>query len=407
MYNFSRNRKIHMENKKHEPITRELITYLNEDPELRELLDMSIAKGSIINPDEDTNPIRKAEDYFDLIDRCVKGLPWTFTPSKKYSSLYMRIDQSMGIMYYVLEQPLDKLKGRGYYHPSLIHHEPISSWFHRLVKQIGNFLDEEGSWSKEYYELALKEEDFHLKEDLYEDPKNWHCFNDFFSRKLKDPSRRPIAFKEDDHVIVSPADAIVQGLWRIDENGRIIEKKEDHQKGLSIKTGTLCDVSVFLGSEGYGRLFAGGTLTHTFLDINEYHRFHFPLSGKILDMKVIPYGAVPGGVITWDEEHRRYKEFFSEVFGWQSLETRGILLMEDVYGHRVAVCPLGMCQVASVNFEKDVCIGKDVKKGDPMGCFRYGGSDIVMIFEKDAGFTLSHEKDKKLLTGEEYGRIRD
>ena len=152
--------------------------------------------------------------------------------------------------------------------------------------------------------------------------------------------------------------------------------------------------------------FAGGTLTHTFLDINEYHRYHFPISGKILDVKKIPAVAMPGGVITWDEEHGRYKEFFSEVFGWQSLEARGIILMEDVYGRHVAICPLGMCQVASVNFEKDVVIGKNVKKGDPMGYFLYGGSDIVMIFEKDAGFTLSHEKGKRLNVGEEYGRIR-
>ncbi len=400
-------KKTYAKNKKHEAITDELIAYLNKDPELKELFETSIAKALVINPDEDTNPIREAEDYFDLIDRCVKGLPWTFTPSKKYSSLYMRIDQSMGILYFAIEQPLEKLKDKGYYHPSLIHHEPIRSWFHKLVAEIGTFLDEEASWCREYYELALKEEDFHLKEDLFEDPGNWHCFNDFFSRKLKDPSKRPIAFQEDENVVVSPADAIVQGLWRIDENGRIIERKEDHQKGLSIKTGTLCDVSVFLGSEEYGKLFAGGTLSHTFLDINEYHRYHFPLSGTILDVKKIPAGAMPGGVITWDEEQGRYKEFFSEVFGWQSLETRGIILMKDVYGHHVAVCPLGMCQVASVNFEKDVVAGREVKKGDPMGFFLYGGSDIVMVFEKDAGFTLSHEKGKKLKVGEEYGRIRD
>ncbi len=392
--------------KRHEAITEELVAYLKEDDELKALFETSIAKGKAINPDPDTNPIGSIEDYLDLIDRCVKGLPWTFTPSKKYSSLYMRIDQSMGIMYYVIDQPLDELEGKGYYHPSLIHHEPIRSWFYKLVKQMGSFLDEEASWSKEYYELAKAEEDFHLSEDLYEDPANWRCFNDFFSRRLKDKSLRPIAFKDDAHVIVSPADAYVQGLWQIDENGRIIEKKEDHQKDLSIKTGTLCDVAVFLDDERYGRYFAGGSLTHTFLDINDYHRYHFPVSGKIIEVKKIPAAATPGGVITWDEKQGRYKEFFSEVFGWQSLETRGVVIMEDSFGHHMAICPLGMCQVASVNFEKDVLPGKIVEKGDPMGYFLYGGSDIVMIFEKDAGFALSHEKGTKLLAGEAYGKIR-
>ena len=46
------------------------------------------------------------EDYLDLIDRCVMSMPWTFHPSKRYVSLYDRIDQSMGIMYFILEQPL-------------------------------------------------------------------------------------------------------------------------------------------------------------------------------------------------------------------------------------------------------------------------------------------------------------
>ena len=95
----------------------------------------------------------------------------------------------------------------------------------------------------EYYDNALKDGGFHLDDDTYVDPSNWKSFNDFFARRLKDPSRRPIAEADDETVVVSPADSCPQGLWNIDEEGEIlIEYEEEH--GIPIKTGTLSDVKV-------------------------------------------------------------------------------------------------------------------------------------------------------------------
>ena len=70
-----------------------------------------------------------------------------------------------------------------------------------------------------------------------------------------------------------------------------------------------------------------------------------------------------------------------------------------------AIVPVGMCQVSSVNFEESVQPGASVRKGDLLGMFRFGGSDIVMIFQKKAGFRLTAEPGKHLLTGQEYGRF--
>jgi len=60
----------------------------------------------------------------------------------------------------------------------------------------------------------------------------------------------------------------------------------------------------------------------------------------------------------------------------------------DGHGH-VAVLPVGMSQISSVVFESAVTAGAEVKKGDPLGRFLFGGSDIVMIFEKGAGFEIT------------------
>ena len=390
---------------KHRPITLELIELL-KDEKLKEMMDDSIALARKANPNTDSNPIFQTEDLFSFIDRLDGCMPWLICPSKEYSSLYMRLDQGMGFMYFFFDQPLKQLEDKGYFHNSLIYHEPIAGWFRKLVKQMGLFLDSEASWNEEYYQIALANEEFGLKEDLYEDKENWKSFNDFFVRRFRHPSRRLIGSPNDPAVIVSPADASCQGLWRIDENGIVELKGDESQNGIAIKTGTLRDIAVFLAPSSYKDCFHGGFLTHTFLDINNYHRYHFPVSGAIKEVLRIDGAIAPGGVITWDEERKRYYEYFSELFGWQSLESRGLIIMEMDAGGLLAISPIGMCQVASVNFEEEVKVGCHVKKGDPMGYFKYGGSDIVMIFQKDSDFTLSVKENTFLKVGEEYGKVK-
>ena len=72
--------------------------------------------------------------------------------------------------------------------------------------------------------------------------------------------------------------------------------------------------------------------------------------------------------------------------------------------------PIAMSQVSSVNFEDTVKIGAKVKKGDMMGCFLFGGSDIIMLFQKKAGFKMASKPDKDgryqhINTGEFYGKM--
>ena len=68
--------------------------------------------------------------------------------------------------------------------------------------------------------------------------------------------------------------------------------------------------------------FAGGKFYHAFLNANDYHRYHFPLSGVIREMRVIPGDDALGGTITWEPELQQYVVDCS-VPGWQSIETRG------------------------------------------------------------------------------------
>ncbi len=390
----------------HEEITWDLIRMIDHNEEVKELLETAISQARELNPDTDTNPVIDLESYYSFIDRISLSLPWEISPSQHYDGLYEKIDQGMGCLYFIIDQPLEKLEDKGYYHNSLLYHEPFRSWFIKFLSVSGEFLSSEASWKEEYYKNALENEDFHLKEDLYESPNNWKSFNDFFARRLKDPSKRPIAEAENDSVVTSPADSEPQGIWKIDEFSKVIADYPEEEAGLYIKTGTLKDVSVLLGNSKYKDSFRNGTLTHTFLDINDYHRYHFPVSGTVKEVLIIPQDDAPGGVITWDKEQGRYKEYFSETVGWQSIETRGVVIIETANGGLVAVIPVGMCQVSSVNFEESVKAGAEVKKGDPLGYFLFGGSDIIMLFDEDLEFSMTAKTGSHILMGSEYGTIK-
>ncbi len=390
----------------HKPITKELIALLEENPSLEGLLERAIAKAAAANPNPDTNPSQSLEEYFAFVDRVSAALPWAVNPSGRYSSLYWRIDQGMGCFYFIGDQPLEELEGLGYYHPSLMYHEPFRSWMNRFVSVCGQYLDTADSWNEAYYRNALANPDFHLDDGTYEDPQNWRTFNDFFTRALRAPEERPIAFPEDRSVVASPADATPQGLWQIDENSCVIlSEREREGGGIPVKTTSLSRIPDLLHGSRYAKAFAGGTLTHTFLDINDYHRYHFPVSGTVLERVLVPGASAPGGVIRWYEDEGYYHQSYSELYGWQSIETRGFAVVDmGTYG-LAAIVPVGMCTVASVNFDGSVRPGASVRKGDLLGMFRFGGSDIVMIFQKKAGFRLTAQPGVHLLTGQEYGRF--
>jgi phosphatidylserine decarboxylase len=392
---------------RHFDITWDLIQLLDHDAEVKQMLQQAIVQARQLNPDPSVNPVSDLESYFAFIDRCCRCLPWQICPSDKYDSLYDRIDQSMGCFYFVADQPLRQLEGKGYFHNSLIYHEPFRSWLIRFLSVAGSYLNTVESWNEQYYRNALANPDFHLDDGSYESPDNWKCFNDFFARKLADPSRRPIAAAQDNRIVISPADAQPQGAWKIAEDSRVIAEEPEEQAGLAIKTGTLRDVSVLLSGSEYAGCFAGGTMTHTFLDINDYHRYHFPLSGTVKEVLIIPQDDAPGGVITWDKELQRYHAYFAETFGWQSIETRGVVIVERDEGGLVAIVPVGVCQVASVNFEEGVRVGRHVVKGDPLGFFMFGGSDIVMLFDRTLNFQLTAPVGQRVAMGQPYGRIAD
>ena len=383
---------------KHEAWTQELIDSLDKAPEVRLLLEKAIAIAREQNPDPDTNPAQTLEQYYDYLDWSAKCLPWSILPQPVGRTLYDKIDQGVDYFYYILDVPLDELKDRGLYYPSLQYIEPFKSWYPKYHDGWALFLSSEESWKPEYQETVMADPMFGLQNGWYEDASNWHSFNDFFCRHLSSPDARPIASPDDDSVVATCADSQPQGVWDIDENGNLVQKE-----GVIIKSRQFNSVDDLLGPDSPFRgQFNGGTLTHAFLDVNDYHRYHYPVSGTIRELRKIKAIDAAGGITIWDAEAKRYR-LECDIPGWQMLETRGLVVIETEEYGLVAVLPIGMSQISSINFVDDVKVGDKVTKGQEMGWFLFGGSDIVYLFQNNVSFTL--ETTNHQLQGEKLGKL--
>lgn len=385
----------------HTEATTALMKICDTNAEVKQLLTHAIAQAASINPDRSYNPAQTLEEFYDFVDWNMRQLPWDVmihpAPNDYGRSLYGRTDQGIGYFWFVVDQPLDELRDRGYYYPTVEFVEPFASWLTTYSSSWGAFLDTEESWNDTYYNMVKDDPDWGLDKGWYGQGNLWHTFNEFFSRKLASPDMRPIAEAD----VVSPADSYPKLTWQIDAENQLVFTEGEK---LQIKTAMLSDIGALIGNDSqYKDAFAGGTLTHTFLDVNSYHRFHAPVSGVLRELRRIPGVAAGGGYTLWNNEDKLY--YYQNDLGFQMVETRACAIIETSDYGLVAMLPVGMSQICSVNWLPELQVGQTLQKGDEMGFFKFGGSDIVMIFQKDVEVDILHDGEMTLM-GQPYADLK-
>ncbi len=371
----------------HEKITVELIKLLESKPELKVLLSRSLEKAKSINPDPLTNPAQDLESYYDYIDSASKLIPQQVLDVPAVL-IRDQILQSICYFYFLIDQPLTELEGKELFKNSIQYYEPFSKWLVSFANSWGDFLDTEASWSPDTYRQFYDDPQFGMQLGWYEPAPKWKTFNQFFARFLRDPGERPISFPGDPSIVVSPADSVPQGVWAIDNESRI-----NLGQGLTVKLARYFNIADLLSKDSkYKDSFANGVLTHTFLNVFDYHRYHFAVGGTVKEVGRITKNVALD--VYWDKEKGRYVPIDNE--GWQFSQTRGYVIVDTGKFGLVALIPMGMAQVSSVNFEKNVEVGSRHKKGDRLGYFLFGGSDFVMLFQKQAGFKLMTQQTEDM-----------
>jgi phosphatidylserine decarboxylase len=191
--------------------------------------------------------------------------------------------------------------------------------------------------------------------EFAEEEDSFHSFNDFFVRRLN-PSARPISQADEDAIF--PADGRHMGFQDLSD-----------LEGVFVK-GQSFDLKSLFGSVEAAAPFEQGTLTISRLCPVDYHRFHYPYSGKASAPELINGGLSSVNPIAL----RRDLSIF-----WQN--KRNLSYIEtDVFG-RIASFEVGATCVGSMTYGQS--LPGFVEKGDEKGFFSFGGSSVLTLFEPE------------------------
>lgn len=208
------------------------------------------------------------------------------------------------------------------------------------------------------------------KTEFLEPVHHFRSFNDFFIRKLK-PEVRPL--NPNPSVAIIPAD----GRYYFYEN---IESCD----GFVVK-GQKFNLATLLGSENLAQQFREGSMMMARLCPTDYHRFHFPcdctpgptrvINGRLLSVNPL---AIKKNIQIFAENKRTVCELKTVSFG-------KILYLE-----------IGATSVGSI--KETYTPGKWQPKGGEKGYFEFGGSALILLFEKG-----SIQFDEDLLAATQQG----
>ena len=192
-------------------------------------------------------------------------------------------------------------------------------------------------------------------------------FNDFFHRQIK-PAVRPISGKDDPRVVVSPNDGTVYKVAR--------EVALETTFWIKSQPYSLHDM---LNYDAIAKTYADGDVLQSYLSGADYHRWHAPVSGKIVKLEVVP-GLMFSNLAS---EGNDIKGTGSQGY-YTSVNTRGLCFIEADHKPLGLVCvmPVGITEISSIRHT--VKVGQHVEKGDELGVFSYGGSSLATIFQPGA-----------------------
>ncbi|KXX67454.1 phosphatidylserine decarboxylase family protein [Flammeovirga sp. SJP92] len=216
--------------------------------------------------------------------------------------------------------------------------------------------------------------------------KSW---DDFFTRQFN-PGQRPIA--EESDVI---ANACESGPYRVAYN--VQRKNAFWMKGQPYSL-----LNIFNETEGNSPLtdkYEGGTIYQAFLSAESYHRWHSPVDGVVKTVYDTashkPFNSTYYSELLPVDQLDLDPSGPNESQGYISnVATRGIIEIganNPAIGD-MCVIPVGMAECATCDIT--VNSGDEVKKGDEIGMFHFGGSTHLLVFQKDVNLLFDYHGER-------------
>ncbi len=226
---------------------------------------------------------------------------------------------------------------------------PLISKSAILSKLLGFYMD--SPFSRKRIRKVISHLDIDESEFL-DTVDDYNSFNDFFVRKLKPESRQ---YDTDSKVLVSPADCRLLVYPTLTYDKIIPVKGVD----FSINSLLMKDAPEFID----------GSAAVLRLNPSDYHRFHFPCDGEIINSERISgtfHSVNPvvldAGIEVFTRNKRCCTTLGNKLFGNISL---------------IEVGAFGVGEIV------ETYSGRTVTKMQEKGYFKFGGSSIVLLFEKN------------------------
>ncbi len=185
---------------------------------------------------------------------------------------------------------------------------------------------------------------------------SYKTFNEFFIRRFKIGQR---SFVSESHRMPAFAEARYVGFEAI------------HERSVYPVKGHFLKAKDLLANDQLAKIFDGGPLLIARLCPVDYHRYHYPDNGKVLDNYRIP-GA-------YDSVNPFALKYKNQIF---IKNERHVSIIQTENFGRLAYIEVGA-----------ICVGKIVQthrwnkpflRGEEKGYFLFGGSTVVLIGEKGA-----------------------
>jgi phosphatidylserine decarboxylase len=211
-------------------------------------------------------------------------------------------------------------------------------------------------------------------------------FNEFFFRALK-PAVRPIAPGDD--VAVLPADGRHLVFANVDSADGF------YVKGAKFTLAELCGEAHRPREQRVlASRFAGGAMLISRLAPVDYHRFHFPVSGRAGEPQLIRgwlYSVHPIAL-------RRNLRYLVE-------NRRMVTLVDSPRFGTVAMIEIGATNVGRIR--QLFVPGRNVEKGEEKGLFAFGGSCVISLFSRGRIRFDGDLLEQSALYRETYARMGD
>mgnify|MGYP003667990655 FL=1 len=214
-----------------------------------------------------------------------------------------------------------------------------------------------------------------MSEAAEPDHTRYACFNEFFTRPLRDDAR-PLA----DADILCPADGAVSQLGDI-SNGLLFQAK-----------GRFFSAEDLLGGDVQrAAQFQGGQFATIYLSPKDYHRVHMPVSGRLTGTCYIPgqlfsvNGTTAENVDRLFARNERLVCYFETASGPMAMILVGAMVVagiETVWSGQVAPPPKTPVLTDYMNLPEPV----ELAKGDEMGRFMLGSTVILLFPEGTMSF---------------------